>query len=153
MRKLLQFIVCCAALFPFAQVEAGAAGKLFGGFEPWKKFEFKVTKVISAQASLTDFDKSVPVPEGIPKFKKGQTVKFKIGRKGQLSGPGFLIPFKSGRKTANTYATVETSSRPKANVGIVSKIGTEPTGVALSFSKTTGSGFHTKVNSVNYTLE
>lgn len=155
MRKLLlKTIMLCAVLLPLSQVQAaGAPGKLYGGFAAGKKFKFTVTEVISAQASLTGGTKKVPVPNGIPKFKKGQTVKFKIAGKGQLSGPGFLLPYKADGGTANTYMTVVTARKPSANVGIVYKSGSQPTGAALTFVKTTGSGFGTKVTNVNYILE
>lgn len=153
-KLLLKTIMLCAVLLPLSQVQAaGAPGKLYGGFAVGKKFKFTVTEVISAQASLTGVNKKVPVPNGIPKFKKGQTVKFKIAGKGQLSGPGLLLPFKADGGTSNTYMTVATAKNPKANVGIVYKNGSKPTGVFLGFTKTSGSGFGTKVTTVNYTLE
>ncbi len=156
MRKLLKTIMFCAVLLPLSQVQAaGAPGKTYGGFASGKKFKFTVSEVISAQATLTGASKKVPVPKGIPKFKKGQKVQFKIGKKGQLTGPGFQLPFKSDGGSANVYVTVVTKKNPKGNVGTVYKGQTKkgaikPTGVALSFFKTTGSGFGTKITSVYY---
>jgi hypothetical protein len=153
MRKLLlKALMCCAVLLPLSQAQA-APGRLFGGFAAGKKFKFTVTNVISASASLSGYDATAPVPKGVPKFKKGQTVKFKIAGKGQLSGPGFLLPFKADGGTSNSYMTIVTAKNPKANVGIVYKSGSKPTGVALTFIKATGSGFGTKTTTVSYTLE
>ena len=154
---IIKTIACCAALLPFTQVQAAPAGKkLYGDFGAGKKFSFTVTDVTVAKASLTGGTVKAKVPSGVPNFKKGQKVKFTIGGKGQLTGPGFSIPFVSGSGVSNAYADkVKKGSTQLPDIGIVYKNGTtlRPEGVALTFLKVTGSGFSTTTYSVNYTLE
>ena len=90
-KLLLQTLACCAVLLPFSQVEA----KTFGGFKPGKTFKLKVTEVISSKSVGTKIIKKAPIPSSIPKLKKGTTIRFKIGAKGQLTAKGLSIPFKS----------------------------------------------------------
>ncbi len=92
---LLPLAVCCAALLPFAQVNAAnpADVKLYGGFPKGMTFTFKVMNVTSAKADIIRGTIKASVPNGIPKFKKGQNVTFTIGTKGALTGPGFSISF------------------------------------------------------------
>ena len=61
------------------------------------------------------------MPKGIPRFKKGQTVKFTIGANEELQGPGFSFPLvKSYRErgvAANDYEIK--SNKPVPNGAII----------------------------------
>lgn len=121
-----------------------------------QKFKFKVTQFTSVQASATGQVKKVPIPGGVPKFKKGQKVNFKIDGKGNLTGPGFSIKFlgDSGALSAS-YANLPSKSNPDSQSGIVivdSQTG-KPDSVSVTFTKVTGSGFGTKLTTVVYILE
>ena len=147
---LLQTIACCAVLLPFSQLEA----KTYGGFKPGKTFTMTVEEKITAATIGTRVAKNVPVPNGVPNFKKGQKVKFTIGAGGQLTAKGMSIPFKSDGGSANVYNKVVTSGAPQADTGEVFKTATnKPTNVALMFSRTKIDGFNTSVTTVTYTFE
>ena len=145
---LLKAIVCCAAILPISQAQAG---KLFGEFAPGKTFTLTVTEVVSVKGSLGGVSKKAAVPAGIPKFTKGQKVKFTIGAKGQLTGNGFSIPFETDGGTSNAYVTLPTATKTMADIGTVYKTETNrPSGAALSFFKVRMEGFNSTVWSVNY---
>ena len=150
MKKLLfQALACAAVLLPFSQVQA----KTYGGFRPGKTFTFTVQEVVSIKA--VGFNKPVkaPIPAGVPKFKKGQKVKFTIGAKGQLTATGLSIPYKADGGSANVYSVVKTGANPSTNLAQVFKnTRSRPIGVALTFVRGKYSGFTTTTNSVTYTL-
>lgn len=149
---LLQTIACCAVLLPFSQVEA----KTFGGFAPGKTFTLKVTEKISGQVDLTGkVIKKTPVPAGIPDYKVNQRIKFRIGAKGQLTGPdGLSLPFKNDAGTANVYYIAPSRSNPSGDIGQVYKnTANKPTAAALTFFKVKISGFTPTTSTVVYTLE
>lgn len=155
MKSILPAIICCAALLPFAQVQAGGpAGKTYGGFAPGKTFTLTVKQKTSAKTSGTTVITNAPVPDGIPNYKKGQTVKFTIGTKGQLTTKAFSMKFESGSPTANAYFTAPTGISTIPNVGTVYKNSNKkPVGVSLTFVKIRLSGFTPITNNVHYTLE
>lgn len=149
---LLQTIACCAVLLPFSQAEA----KTYGGFTPGKTFTMKVKEKVSGKVDMTGkVLKKTPVPAGIPDYKVGQKIKFKIGAKGQLTGPdGLSLPFKNDAGTANVYYIQPSRSNPSGDIGQVFK-DTEgkPTDTALTFFKVKISGFIPTTYTVVYTLE
>jgi hypothetical protein len=147
---LLQTIACCAVLLPFSQLEA----KTYGGFKPGKTFTMTVEEKITAKTVGTKVLKNVPVPAGVPNYKKGQRVKFTIGAAGQLTAKGMSIPFKEDGGSANVYNKVVTTGAPKADTGEVFKTATnKPTNVALMFNRTTVSLSGATVTTVTYTFE
>lgn len=147
---ILQVIVCAGALLPLSQIQAAT----YGGFAPGKTFTFTVKSVSSSKTVGTKVTANVPVPTGIPKFAKGQKVKFTIGSKGQLTGPGFSIPFKADAGTANNYVTVPTATKPSADSAIVFKSTAKvPTAASLHFFKVSISGFTATTNAVVYILQ
>ena len=161
MKTLLINTVACAALFlPFSQAQAAGAGKTFGGFTAKQTFSLKVAAVASAKTVGATVTRDVPIPAGFPKFKVKQTVKFTIGAKGQLTGPGFSIPFyKAGScASGNSYTNVTPGSKESPVVALVLKnMGTVETGAAASasiiFSKYTVKGRTVTTNSVTYQFE
>lgn len=148
---LLKTIACAAVLLPFSQAEA----KTYGGFKPGKEFTFTVKEKISVKKGLTGAATKTAVPSSVPNYNKGQKIKFKIGPKGQLTGPKNLsIPFKDDGGTANVYNYYKTGKNPMTNTGTVYKnLKNKPHGVALFFVRTSGSGFSMKTTTVTYTLE
>ena len=147
-KLLLQMIVCGAALLPFSQIQAAT----YGGWAPGKKFTFTVKEKESASLTLGGKPKMVAVPAGVPNFKKGQKVVFKIGSKGQLTAPGMSLPFKSDAGSANVYYIEPSRSHPQADIGQVFKDSTgKPNSVALSFFRVKPGTFTT--TTVVYTLE
>ena len=149
---LLQTIACCAVLLPLSKADA----KTFGGFKAGKTFTMTVEEKISGQVDLTGrVLKKTPVPAGIPDYKKGQKVKFKIGKKGQLTGPdGLSLPFKQDAGTANVYFIPPSRTNPSGDIGQVYKNSAgKPTATALTFFKVKISGFVPTTYTVVYTLE
>lgn len=73
-------------------------------------------------------------PKGVPAFALGQTISFKIGKKGQLIGPGFKIPFHSESPGSNTYVGLPTRKVPNPPAAVVFKdrFG-QPIGVGIQF--------------------
>ncbi len=93
---IIQAIACCATLLPLSQARAAT---VFGDFVAGQTFTLHVGSVSQIGTR----------PSTIPKFSKGQAVKFTIGAKGQLTGraasgtgPSFSIYYKSITKLS-TY--------------------------------------------------
>jgi hypothetical protein len=96
MKALVQTIAFCAALLPLSEVRAATK---FGEFFAGQTFNMKV-------ATVSEIGK---LPSTLPKFKKGQIVRFTIGAQGQLmgqsaTGPTFSINFKSFKKSPTGFA-------------------------------------------------
>lgn len=153
MTKFILPALVGALLLPFASVEA----KTYGGFKPGKTFSFKVKEIISSQAvGLGGVAKKAPIPNSVPKFKKGQKVKFTITAKGGLQAKGLNIPFKSDGGTSNVYTKTTRKGLKLSNDSAIVYKGAKnkPTAVALSFVRTDSSNpMQPKVNTVNYTLK
>lgn len=161
MRNLLVALtIGCAAFIPASTLHAAPrskdpvnfATKSFGGFEVGKTFTFKVRLIESSKAVGGNFNPKVPIPPSLPKFRNKQKIRFTIGDKGQLVGPGFSIPIYGDSDTLNTYSAFATPAKPKPPVANVSKEGGEPTSVDLYFYKQKTEGDVTSVNTVHYQL-
>lgn len=159
---LTSLIIAGGALLPISQIQAAPASKdisfaakTYGDFAPGKKFTLTVTDVVSVKGTLTGTPKKSAVPGGIPKFKKGQKVKFAIGSKGELKGAGFAIKFEAGSITSNAYVNKpKKGANVQGDTGIVFKDSlAQPSAANLFFFKTSGSGLKTAVYSVNYVLD
>lgn len=157
-KQLVQFIVICATLLPLAQAHAGGpASKTFGGFLAGKKFTMTVQSVTSSQSVGRKTKASVPIPSGIPNFKKGQSVKFIIGKYGELTAPGFSIPLLNSSAIINSYAKLPniTSLSPNG-ASVVKDSSGKPVGSALTFYKYRIDGFTASgltINQVSYVLK
>ena len=156
---LINTLACAALFFPLSQVHAAGAGKTFGGFKAKQTFSFKVSSATSSKTVGTVVS-TVPIPAGFPNFKVNQTVKFTIGSKGQLTGPGFSIPFygKGSSAAANAYTNITPGSKKSPVVGLVHKNqGTDnpgaPANTFISFSKYSVKGTTVTTNFVSYFLE
>lgn len=158
MKHLLAKTVACAAIL--LPLTAGATThtpfhkKTYGGWAPGKTFEFKITSRVIAKGSL-DGVKTTKVPHGIPSFKKGDKIKFVIGKKGQLTVPKkFSMPFKADAGTANEYYIAPDKDRPQGDIGQVLKDSKgKPLGGFLTFSKFVIDGFDSATYLVNYGFE
>ncbi len=151
-KLLLQAIVCISALLPLTQVQA----KTFGDFAPNKKFVLTVTEKISAQTKNGVVKTSVSVPAGLPDYKVGQKIKFKIGQKGELIGQGFTASYKTGTAFSNAYGPKKVNAQTRTlPAAIISKedVTFEPSSGALYFIKVKVAGTKSTVNSVTYILE
>lgn len=159
MKKLIvQFVVLCGALLPLTQAQAGGpASKNFGGFSPGKRFTMTVESVTSSQSIGKKSKTSVPIPTGIPSFKKGQTVKFTIGKKGELTAPGFSIPLLNSSARINSYAKLPNINSLSPNgAGVFKDSSGKPVGSTLIFYKYRIDGFTASgltINQVSYVLK
>lgn len=155
---LVKAIACAAILLP---ITAGATtyepfrAKTYGGWEPGKTFTFTVKTRTIAKGSLDGGTKIKKVPKGIPSFNKGETIKFVIGKKGQLTVPKkFSLPFIADGGTVNEYAIVPSQDRPQGDVGQIYKNSKDkPIGGFLTFSKFVIDGFDSATYLVNYSFE
>lgn len=152
-------IACLALLLPITQAQAAGAGSTFGGFTPKQKFSLEVTEVISAKIVGTTATRGLPIPEGFPKFKVKQTVKFTIGAKGQLIGPSFSIPFneKGSSVSINSYDFIPVGNKKTFIKGLVYKnTGAEknglPSGALVTFQKFSNSNATLTTKSVTYSF-
>ncbi|MES2475916.1 MAG: hypothetical protein V4640_09050 [Verrucomicrobiota bacterium] len=156
-------VVCLGTLAPLVQaqsVDAAPAAastefKSIGGFPTGKKFTLKVEEAIFAKASLTGSGPLKKAPAGLPNYKKGQSIKFKIGNKGELIGPGFNMKLKDSSDVSNVYTSGINKKLPTSqpNVAIVYKDSKgKAIGVALSFYKFNIKGFQTTTYTAFYSL-
>ena len=155
--RLVQFIMICGTLLPLTQAQAGGpSGKTIGGLSAGKKFTLTVQSLTSSQSVGTRNKLFVPIPSEIPKFKKGQAVKFTIGTKGQLVGPGFSIPLLSTSASINSYAKLPNLSSLSPNgAGVYKNTAGKPVGSTLIFYKYRIDGATVNgltINQVSYTL-
>jgi hypothetical protein len=140
-------------------VGSALAGPAFGGFKPGQKFTFKVSEKLSVKRIGLETMNNAPVPAGVPNYKVGQKVKFKIGAKGQLIARGASIPFKSDAGTSNVYTqTKQAGAKSSSDQGTVFKVvssGTsyKATGVELSFTRNLVTGTGLASQTVSYTLD
>lgn len=141
---------------PFATATAASQPASPGGFAPGTTFKFKVVYLYSSKGPAADPTAQVPapVPAGIPKFKMGETVKFTIGKKGQLTGPGFSMKFVTDEKFSYAYSAKNRLSPANPITAHVDKNKkNKPTAVGLNFFKSTTTGTDDTLNTVYYALE
>lgn len=152
---IIKTIACFAALLPFTQVQAAdPAGRNYYNLTPGTKFTLKVTSVISTVAGLDGKARKAAVPTGIPKFKKGERVRFTIGSKGELKGPDFSTKFESASTDTTVYADKIVGTKLPDTAAVKTNLTTKKAiYTQLAFHKISGSGFGTKVNFVVYVLE
>lgn len=111
----------CMAIFSASAHAAWPIGKRFGGFTPKQTFSFKVEDRQSFESKGSVTVQTFLVPAAIPKFNVGQKVKFTIGAKGQLQGPGFSLPLEMDNKDYNQYLTSPTRGNPIPDTALVTK--------------------------------
>ncbi len=153
---LTAIVISCGALFPVHHAEAAPASKRFGGFASGQTFTLKIKSIISTRAEGIKIVKNAPIAKPIPNFKKGTKVKFTIGPKGQLKGPGFNITFIPSPATSapNDYSNTSKDPFKLTSVGKVEKNSKlKPTRAILSFHINKLSGSTLSIHDVLYTLE
>lgn len=153
---LIKAIVCCAALLPFAQVQAaGPAGKNFYDLKPKTKFTLTCSDVVATVAGLDGRAKQVKGPiAGIPTFTKNKAYKFRIGAKGELTGPGFSTAFKTASLGTTVYVDKQVGTKLPDAAAVKTDLTTKKAiYTQLAFHKVTGSGFGTKVYFVVYLFD
>lgn len=150
-KLLLQTIALCALMFPIAQSEAATPG----GLKPGTTFKLTVTTRSSIKVAQFETDMHAPIPSGIPNFKKGQLVRFTIGSNGQLKADQMSIPIVRSDSLSNIYYSKRATnlSTILSNGQLVKRRKIIPKTLVLSFAKTSGSGFQTEVQTVDYVLE
>jgi hypothetical protein len=148
-KLLLKAVAVCALLLPLQTVDA----KTFGQTKSGQKFKMTVTDKISASAGISGNDTNAPVPKGIPNFKKGQKVTFKISKKGAITAKGMSIAFLNGDNGLNNYFQ-RVNNTDGGNVGVLEFDAStkKPNRLVLNFVKRSGSGLSSKVNTVTYTF-
>lgn len=155
MRNLLPtLVIACGALLPVATVQAapasqlsGFAAKNFGGFKAGYKFTLKVKEV-------TTIATSGKPPGSIPKFKKGEKITFKIGNKGELTGPK-KVKIKFAGTSANIveYSSVSKDPFKLTSTGRIAKdTKGKPQEGAITFNIAVLKGFTPQNFQVSYTL-
>lgn len=155
MKTLFTALIFCTALLPMAHSQTvEPARSTYGGFEPGKTFAFNVVKKVTTRTSGTDVTNGVPVPKGIPAYKKGERVKFTIGEKGQLITSEMSMKFDAKSPAANMYVKLADANSGKRHVAIVYKTsGGKPKAVAINFYSINLSGFNPTITTVTYKLE
>lgn len=147
---LLKMIVCGAALLPLSQVQAAG----FGGFASGYKFKLTLDeKPIATVISIKGGGVLKSVPDGFPKFQKGDRVSFKIGTRGELIVANFSIPYRSGSKYSNVYSAKDLTVVANFSQAVVNKTSGKPSFMNLVLRKKSGSGLSTKVTQVVYLLD
>jgi hypothetical protein len=150
-KLLLKAVAVCALLLPLQTVDA----KTFGTFKPKMTFTLEVTEKISGQVDLSGKVIKPGTVDGVPNYKKGDKIKFKIGKKGQLTGPdGLSLPFKQDAGTANVYFIPPSRDNPSGDIGQVYKNAkNKPIAASLTFFKVTIKNNFPTTQTVVYSLE
>ena len=148
---LFKTLACAAVLLPLGQIQA----KTFGSFTPNKMFTLELTAKESFKVKPGGARKNSGIPNGVPNFKIGQKVKFKIGSKGQLIGPGFSISFRDSATIgglANIYQDPKKpgSSTRKLSLGQIYVVDNLPTSGNLTFTVFNINGLNSSVSTVVY---
>jgi len=142
-------IIALACFFPITAAQAaGPVGKTYGNFEPETQFTLTVVKRVTTRTRGRDVEKNVSIPKELPHFREDRKIRFTIGKRGQLTGPGFSIDFKKGKAAANIYAEAATKTFSRGAAATVVKVGDTPTGAVLTFYK---AGFY-RWRPVTYTV-
>jgi len=100
---------------------AGPIGRRLGGLSPKQNFTLTVEDRQSFETKGKNTVQVFSIPAGIPDFKVGQKVKFTIGKKGQLQGPGFSLLFEQGYRGYNQYLSEPTRGNPTPDNSILTK--------------------------------
>ena len=148
-------LALCGVMLPFTSLQAaGPPGKTYGGFTAAQTFTLTVTDRDSVRTRGFRVDEGVSVPSGMPDFKDGQKVTFRIGNKGQLTGPGFTIKFQEEEGNVNVYASEVSSNSNSGRAATVTKGKSDRAKKAtLVFFKFSFDGIVPTTHTVKYQLE
>lgn len=147
MKHLLTTLLCAAAcLLP------GHAAEPSNLLKVGKTFEFKVKSMVSSKTDGSGFTPSgVPIPAGIPKYKIGKAITFKITKGNHLEWPDRSLPLYGDYDGYYSYSKLQTVEKPYPDVATVYvNAKDKPTGVMIYFYKKKASG---AIHTVEYQLE
>lgn len=148
MMKTLLFLAA-AVLLPLTSVEAGSSG-----FKNGTTFMLKVAKVQSTiQTGYFGTETKSKIPKGIPKFKKGARIAFKIGRKGELTGKGFTMDYAHASSKIVEYNSFEQGTVNYTQNAEISRKSKKATGGTMSFFIQDFSSGEPVFRTVVYTLK
>lgn len=150
-RNALLLLVVAILPAAFSQSESPAPA-VFGGLVPGTEFTLKVSQKKSSD--LAGGKHAVPIPKGVPNFKRDRNVTFKIGAKGQLLAKGISLPFQDSSGTTNGYYIPPEQNAPSSDVAEVEM---DASGrvirVSLAFVRVIKAKGHSSTVNVYYTLE
>ena len=138
-----------------AITSAASFAGTFGEYNAGDTFALKVvqreTNRVFASGRVV---KGVPVPTGVPSFVRGQTVRFRIGARGQLIATGMSIPFVKSMSSPGYTTSYFLRTAKGVNSATVHKLTSRETDFAqVTFVRQAGSGANSSVVSVSYALE
>lgn len=153
MKTILSILLLVVAIAPSAFSEnASPLPDSFGGLVPGTEFTLKVTRKKSFDLAGGKY--AVPIPRGVPAFKRDRNVTFRIGAKGQLLSKDMSLPFQDADGTTNGYYIPPSRNAPNSDVADVEM---DSSGrvirVYLSFVRVIKSKGQSSTINVYYTLE
>ena len=151
MKSLLACSLATVLLFTAGQ----AAAKTYGGFSVRDTFKLKVASVTSTdQTGFSGTPEATPVPAGIPNFKKGKVITFRIGAKGKLTARGGInIPFAHDTREVNEYNKSSGTTVAITHNAEIEKKRKQAVAGTMSFFITDASGSETVYYTVIYKLK
>jgi hypothetical protein len=149
MKHLLVSLLCAAASLLPGSIHAAEPGNLL---KIGKSFEFKVKSRVSSKSGAGGFVPSgVPIPAGIPKYKIGKAITFKVTKGNFLEWPDRSLPLYGDYDGFYAYGKLKTAEKPYPDVvNVYVNAKDKPTGVIIYFYKKTKSG---DIHTVEYQLE
>lgn len=149
---LIRTLLCAAVLLPLP-----ALAKDYGGLKPGDTFTLKVKKVTSTKKTgYFGQETKASVPGYVPKFRKGQKIRFKIGKKGQLTAKKLKIDYAHSDNKAieyNTYKEKNGGKKTFTKNAELTKKGKKITGGTLSFFNAKYGAGDPKFRTVIYELK
>lgn len=121
--KILTLIrLAIAAILLTASAQAASpAGKRFAGFAAKDTITLTIQDRQSYETQGSKTTQTFIVTGAVPKFNVGQTIKFTIGGKGQLKGPGFSLNLGEGNTSYNQYLSAASSKKVNQDAAILTK--------------------------------
>ncbi len=149
---ILSCFAVCGVLISSTLLHAAPDGasvdrpKTYGGFPPG-------TTVLLEVSEVEGIPKNKPFPSGVPRFRKGEKVKFTIGLLGELTGPLLSVPFFKSSSRSNAYVMEPRLLGGKEVHATLTKTASgRAAGLSLLFTKT-GSGPQIKGYVISYELK
>lgn len=151
MTRLILFAIAFSSLL---LVSPAAHAKTFGGFEVGQTFTLKVVKVTSTKKTgLAGPEETAPIHSKAAKYRKGQSITFRIRAGGKLTARGISIPFAHASRTVNEYNLSRGGTIAITRTAEISRKGRSATGGYLYFFITDNSGMETVYYTVVYKLK
>lgn len=148
---LLRSLVCAVALLPLPSI-----AKDIGPFKPGDTFTLTVKKVESTkQTGYFGAETKAPLPANVPKLKKGQKIRFTIGKKGQLLAKKIKADYAHSDNKRVEYNSFD-DSKPNITFTVNCELdlkNKKPTGGTLSFFHSNFTGADPKFRTVRVTLK